>query len=300
MPPKTVLTDAPKRFQIAGLRIEAKFNHSSVNEPVIIPGSFMAFEKNFDGEPDIRFTIDLTQSVQRGKELFRADNFMRNVIYESGPDAWEWVWVKQNGEDGLDFRVSKDFSDVLLVKNDSFQGNLMVELGFLFFYAMLSRDSCVLHGIIMEYEGRGILVLARSGTGKSTHTRMWRDEENALIINGDRCLCRKVDGKWFAYGMPWCGTSGECVNRRVAISDIVFLDRGAKNTVVPMSQFEATMRLMECIKAPTWDRDLYISAMDYCEELAQTIPMWNLRCTPDLEAVQVLKEALFGGSGSHA
>ena len=94
--------------------------------------------------------------------------------------------------------------------------------------------------------------------------------------------------------MPWCGTSGEYINRRVPITDIVFLDRGPTNQVSHISEFEGVMRLMESIKAPTWNRDLYIKAMDYCEEIAHRIPLWHLSCTPDLEAVHVLKTALFG------
>ena len=190
---KTILTESPKHFQIGGFRIIAQSNNIPIKESVIIPDSFMAFEKSFSSSADFCFTIDYTAQIPRGKEIFRADNFMRNAIFEIDENTWEWTWFKQNGDIGLDFCISKDFSNILLTKNDSFPGNLMKELGFIFAYALLSRNACALHGIIMEYKNRGILILARSGMGKSTHSRMWRDEENALIINGDRCLCRKID-----------------------------------------------------------------------------------------------------------
>lgn len=292
---KITLTDFIKKFQIGDFRISAYTNDDYINEPVIIPGSFMAFEKEFSGEADFNFLIDSSADIERGKELFRSDNFMRTTIYESGKDAWNWVWSKQNGEDGINFFVKKDFSHIVLNKNDSFAGKLMHQLGLMFAYAVMQRDACVLHGIIMEYKGRGILVLAKSGTGKSTHSRMWRDEENALIINGDRCLCRRINGQWYAYGMPWCGNSGEYINRKVPITDIVFLERGLVNQVKKMPIFDGTMRLLESIKAPNWDNTLYVKALDYCEELAKEIPMWLLHCTPDIEAVHTLKKAIFGG-----
>ncbi|MDD6212408.1 MAG: hypothetical protein PUB22_04605 [Clostridiales bacterium] len=289
---KTVLFENSKKFNIAGYTISASLNPLSINEPVIIPGSFMAFESHFSGKPDFDFRIDSSVSFNRGKKLFQADNFMRTSIYEADDDFWNWVWLKNDGSEGMSFLVKKDFSEVVLLKNDSFQGNLMRELGFMFAYAVLQKNACVLHGITMEYHGKGILILAKSGTGKSTHARIWRDSENALIINGDRCLCRFVDGTWYAYGMPWCGTSGEYINRRVPINAIIFLERGDSNICFHVPSFDGTFRLMEAIKAPNWDRMLYLKAMDYCEELAESIPMFVLQCTPDLESVKVLKSAL--------
>ena len=56
-----------------------------------------------------------------------------------------------------------------------------------------------------------------------------QDHKNALILNGDRCLCRKKHDVWYAYGMPWSGSSGEYINRRVPISCIVCLNRGLYN-----------------------------------------------------------------------
>ena len=68
----------------------------------------------------------------------------------------------------------------------------------MFPYAVLNHHACVLHGVVMEYEGKGILVTAPAGTGKTTHTRMWRDWKHALILNGDRASA----GSWRAFGMP--------------------------------------------------------------------------------------------------
>ena len=66
----------------------------------------------------------------------------------------------------------------------------------------------MLHGVLMEWQGKGIILTASSGTGKTTHARLWREYENALIINGDRVLIRKEEGQWYAFGTPWSGSSG--------------------------------------------------------------------------------------------
>ena len=144
----------------------------------------------------------------------------------------------------------------------------------------------------MEYEGKGILVTAPSGEGKTTHTRMWRDREQALILNGDRCLCRKTEGKWYAYGMPWAGSSGEYINRRVPIHAIVALRQSSVNSVRSLSAYEGAIWLLQRIFAPMWPGSLQDQAFDLVKELAEEIPMLELSCTPDYEAVQVLKKAI--------
>lgn len=128
--------------------------------------------------------------------------------------------------------------------------------------------------------------------GISTHTRMWRDYKSALIINGDRCLCRKKDDVWYAYGMPWSGSSGEYINRRVPISCIVNLNRGKENTVRKLSVFDGTLRLMQRVFAPAWPGEMQNKAFDYCEELASEIPVLDFYCRPDLESVEVLERAV--------
>lgn len=119
-----------------------------------------------------------------------------------------------------------------------------------------------------------------------------QDHKNALILNGDRCLCRKKHDVWYAYGMPWSGSSGEYINRRVPISCIVCLNRGLQNTVQPLSIFDVTIRLMQRIFAPVWPGELQNQAFNYCEELSSEIPVLDFYCKPDLESVEVLAQAI--------
>ena len=53
---------------------------------------------------------------------------------------------------------------------------------------LLERDTVLLHGSAVAVDGRGYLFTARSGTGKSTHTRFWREVfgSRAVMINEDR------------------------------------------------------------------------------------------------------------------
>lgn len=260
-----------------------------------IPFSGMAFYNPGEKTPDFRFHIDSVNPNDNRILLYGSDDFMfPTFLYQGETGAYDWITKKQDGTPALSFRISPDWTEFTLYEDetDTKGERAFHEFGSLFSYAVLNHHACVLHGVVMEYEGKGILITAASGVGKTTHTRMWRDKERALILNGDRCLCRNIEGTWYAYGMPWSGSSGEYINRRVPIRAIVSLRQAPVNSVRSLSPYEGTIWLLQRIFAPVWKGNLQNQAFDMAEELAAEIPMLELSCTPDYEAVQVLKAAL--------
>lgn len=260
-----------------------------------IPFSGMAFYHPGEAASDFQFKIDAADPDDSGRLLYGSDDFMLPAfLYQRASGVYDWIRKNQDGTLALSFRISPDWTEFSLY-NDQTDTNgerAFHEFGTLFSYAVLNHRACVLHGVVMEYEGKGILVTAPSGEGKTTHTRMWRDREQALILNGDRCLCRKTEGKWYAYGMPWAGSSGEYINRRVPIHAIVALRQSSVNSVRSLSAYEGAIWLLQRIFAPMWPGSLQDQAFDLVKELAEEIPMLELSCTPDYEAVQVLKKAI--------
>lgn len=161
-----------------------------------------------------------------------------------------------------------------------------------FSYAVMQQKGIVLHGVLLEYEGRGIILTAPSGTGKSTHAHLWRDQENALIINGDRVLINRMGDQVIGYGMPWCGSSGEYVNRHVTIAAVVVLEQSTVNKVCAMEPTEIFIQLLEALRAPRWEPRLYEKGVELVEEILSDIPVVKLMCRPDAEAVEVLRQEI--------
>ncbi len=284
-------------IRIGGFSIACSAKTKLNWEVLHLPAPFMAFVQTDVEEPELRFTVDESFPSDPARLIFRAENFMWNSFYRRSDGGVDWY--RRSGDDtpGIRLHVLDDWSTLILSENTvtprRFRSEILdFECGCAFNYAMLAHEACVFHGVVMEYEGKGILVTARSGVGKTTHTRMWCDLENALILNGDRSLCRRVGGKWYAYGMPWCGTSGEYINRRVPISCIVELRRGETNRVEDVTPFDASMYLLERIYAPVWEPTLREKAVDTCQEIGTGIPVLRLFCRPDPESVRVLKQAV--------
>ena len=76
-----------------------------------------------------------------------------------------------------------------------------------FYTQLVNFNGLMLHSSAVVMDGRAYLFSAPSGTGKSTHTQLWLDVfgEKAGILNDDKPALRRIDGKWYAYGTPWCG-----------------------------------------------------------------------------------------------
>ena len=172
------------------------------------------------------------------------------------------------------------------------QSFLFQDLSKIFAYSVLSRGGIVLHAVVMEWRGMGILLSAPSGTGKTTQARLWQQHEGAHIINGDRALCGLEDSIWMAYGQPWCGSSGECENRKIPIRAIVLLSRGIRNHVEKLSQVNAAIGLISTAYAPVWDAASAAEAVDRLGSLTEKISVFRLHCLPDIDAVSTLKNEL--------
>lgn len=278
---------------IGGFTTELRKKHVPFSfEP---PPAFRDFRQKSDLQPDFRLIAGAAAPDSSGTLLFGSDEFAFPVfVYRRDSGYYDWMTKNGDRTPGLSFRISPDWTEFTLWddRTGTDGEHAFSVFGSLFAYAVLRLNACVLHGVVMEYAGKGILVTAASGTGKTTHTDMWRAYRGARIVNGDRCLCRKINGVWYAYGMPWAGSSGIYMNRRVPVSCIVSLRRGETNSVSRLSVFDGCIDLMQRIFAPVWQGELQNRGFDCCEALASEVPVLALSCRPEPESVEVLLRAV--------
>lgn len=159
---------------------------------------------------------------------------------------------------------------------------------------MPAYGAYLLHAAVIEMEGRGYAFSARRGVGKSTHTALWQKHfaGRATIINGDKPLIRRApDGRFWAYGTPWCGKEGLHVNRKCPLTAICFLERGSDNRVTVSSAADTAVRLMEATRLPPLpaDQDRLAALIG---ATVRDIPAFTLTCRPDVEAAEVAYEFL--------
>lgn len=158
--------------------------------------------------------------------------------------------------------------------------------------ALLCRDRPILHAACVGWQGSAVLFTAPSGTGKSTQAALWQTHRGAEIINGDRILLGKRDGRWYAHGYPCCGSSDICLNRSLPLRAVVVLAQGQENRVEALTAGEKIRMLSAGMVLTPGDMDQIDMAFRLAAEIAGQVPVLRLVCRPDGEAVDVLENDL--------
>lgn len=169
---------------------------------------------------------------------------------------------------------------------------LLSQLRELFVPLLARHDGVLLHAASIEYIGRGVLFSAPAGTGKSTHAHLWQEKYGVRILDGDVTACRIMDGAPYAYGLPWCGTSGEFMNKRLPLQAVVFLEQSEHNEIRRLDIAEAVVRLYARCFLFLGSEAMTDQVLKTLESLAGSVDCYVLQCRPDFEAVDLVKQCL--------
>ena len=194
------------------------------------------------------------------------------------------LWEKEALEEGL--RIRK-FSDPFL-ERATIQRKIAVEL--------INRDTILLHGSTVGVDGSAYLFTAPCGTGKSTHTRFWREVfgERAVMVNDDKAFLRVTAEGVFAYGSPWSGKHGLDSNVCLPLKGICFLQRGSDNRIQRGAARAYFGELCHQTLMPE-DISRQRKAIDLIAALVQQVPLWEMECIKDPSAAFVSFHAMSGG-----
>ncbi len=161
---------------------------------------------------------------------------------------------------------------------------------------LLTRDVLLVHGSAVAVDGFCYLfTAARCGTGKSTHTRLWRQVfgDRAVMVNDDKPFLKLTAEGVFVCGSPWSGKHGLDTNVTVPLKAICILDRGTENRICRMEHQEAAPMIwkqsqppMEAQKLPQYRR--------LVEKLLKTAFFWHLECTKEPQAARMAWDAMAG------
>lgn len=152
----------------------------------------------------------------------------------------------------------------------------------------------LLHSSVLEYEGNAYAFLGRSGTGKTTHTKLWLSNvPKASIVNGDKPLIASTDDGFVAYGTPWQGKEGWGKNVSAPLKGLCFLEQAKENVLRPLSASETLHRLFAQILLPK-DEEGTVMTLKLVDELIKTVPSYLLGCDISEDAVKTSFEALTG------
>ena len=164
-------------------------------------------------------------------------------------------------------------------------------------YAMpaLSFHAVPVHSSVVVAHGQAVLCLGESGTGKSTHTRLWMQHiAGSNLLNDDSPIVRvESDGVW-AYGSPWSGKTPCFINRRVPVRAFVRLSQAPSNKIVRLPRLAAFGSLLPSCPPDAARLESSLDALvDYVGRVVAQVPVYHLDCLPDADAARLCHATLF-------
>lgn len=162
-------------------------------------------------------------------------------------------------------------------------------------FALLFHDRVVMHSSSVRVGDGAVLFAAPSGTGKSTQAELWRKYRGAEVLNGDKnCVMLNGLGNISVCGLPFCGTSGICLNYELPISAVVILSqsKSGDNDIRRLGGIEALTSVMRNCMGHSGIQETAIMMSGILSTVVQSVPVFAFSCTPDERAVIALEKFL--------
>lgn len=286
-------------LKIAGLRVRIELHDEY--EGLKMPESYMPFvTESTNDAPDVTLT------VKSGYE--RAAEGM-NPVSSGMNDLGEARLYHNGGEYAVDllphpsssFRtmhISEDFTTGRLQLPGDRYAAFTVDsmLRILYSQAVVLHHGFMLHSAAVVRDGKAVLFMGKSGTGKSTHAQLWlREFAGTSLLNDDNPVVRvSADGTVTVYGSPWSGKTPCYRNAEAPVEAMVRLEQAPVNRYTELSNIDAFVAVLPGVSVITHSRKLYGEACNSVVEALKRVKVGKLECTPEPSAAYECQKGISG------
>ena len=278
-----------KSFKVAGHIFSLKMDEGEILWSGL--DNYAPFEYEGDGERI--FSIELVQDF---------DVEDRQPMYVSTPEEFEQRIDIYTISDGYLFemaplgnvpvcgwmKVSPDFSKALLKAEKARKFCVNNGLMLLFAFRTAAMGTLEMHASVTVKDGRGFMFLGKSGTGKSTHSRLWlKNIPGTHLLNDDNPIVRVVDGQARVYGSPWSGKTPCYRNEDYPVGAIVRINRAPYDAIHRMNLPESFASVSSSSSGLRAIRSIGDGLFATISSVVQSVPCYVLDCLPDDEAAVV-------------
>ena len=286
-------------LKIAGLRVRIELHDEYGG--LKMPESYMPFvTEPTNDAPDVALT------VKSGYE--RAAEGM-NPVSSGMNDLGEARLYHNGGEYAVDllphpsssFRtmhISEDFTTGRLQLPGDRYAAFTVDsmLRILYSQAVVLHHGFMLHSAAVVRDGKAVLFMGKSGTGKSTHAQLWlREFAGTSLLNDDNPVVRvSADGTVTVYGSPWSGKTPCYRNAEAPVEAMVRLEQAPVNRYTELSNIDAFVAVLPGVSVITHSRKLYGEACNSVVEALKRVKVGKLECTPEPSAAYECQKGISG------
>lgn len=257
-----------------------------------------------DPETDVLFTLRLeivgeSDSVNPGKAI--------RCLNDEAP--FFWILETEDGSFNFGFSYTQSHPDCILKTSPDFRDSVVYvqeaharrltefaisnAMMLLYTFCTTPHDTLMVHASVVSYDGAGYMFLGRSGTGKSTHSRLWLEHiEGTSLLNDDNPVIRVFDDKAIVYGTPWSGKTPCYKNQEMPLKAIVRLSQAPYNKIVRLGPLQAFASLMPACSCMRWDSSSVTMLHKTVEKAISVVSGYHLECLPDKDAANVCHKAV--------
>lgn len=151
--------------------------------------------------------------------------------------------------------------------------------------SILDFNAFLVHACTIKIDNYAYLLLARSGTGKTTHSKLLKEYlgDKMTYINGDKPIIRIIDGTPFAFGTPWNGKERYGENTYAPVKALVFIERALDNSICEISSETLLSKILNQILIPD-TKDGVTLTFSLVDILLKSSKQYLLKCNMDISA----------------
>ncbi len=250
-----------------------------------------------------------TLHVELSDDLHSTDpGTVKDCMNDEAP--YFWLFEGSNGYN-FGFSNSKSAPDCILKPSEDFKESILYvpaaradrlmefsisnSMMLLYTFCTTPYDTLMVHASVIAHDGGGYMFLGRSGTGKSTHSRLWLEHiDDTELLNDDNPVIRIHDGKAIIYGTPWSGKTHCYKNRNLPLKAVVRLSQAPYNRIERFRPLQSYASLMPSCSCMRWDRTSTDALHKTVEKVIMQVPGWHLECLPDGDAAHTCHKAVTG------
>lgn len=147
-------------------------------------------------------------------------------------------------------------------------------------YFALNKKGIFVHSMgVKDIDGNGLLFSGKSGAGKSTTARLWHKHSRAIVLNDDRIIMRRVNGKFFIYGSLWHGDFDDYLQSHIEsapLDKLFFIYHNSRNSARCISPKEAFKLLYPTLFPTFWDKACLENIISFCNNLVEEVASYSL------------------------
>jgi serine kinase of HPr protein (carbohydrate metabolism regulator) len=161
----------------------------------------------------------------------------------------------------------------------------------------LERNAFFLHSALFDIDGVGVAFAAPSGTGKTTHMRLWQQllGNKMTVVNGDKPIVRFFDDTKYpvGYGTPWCGKERYGINGKTEIKHFCFIERSETNSCEKVESSQVLDLFFKQVILPRNKPDSISKTLKLADMFLKNVTVWKIKCNMDISAAKVAYDTIF-------